>query len=159
MNASGMAYNAFSMIPPFARATTWACLIFLTACASDKSTVEPPDQQPSDTTSLQLSLYLMGLVGPNEVQPHYVLNSQSGNPPCNSVQPATRITVAEIIAALGPRVPDHLNSPKSFSTATIVLSRERLLNADEMAFFTHMAARGEASTQLQFSSGFARGLS
>ena len=105
-----------------------------------------------------LSLYLMGLIGPNEVQPHYVLNNQSASPPCNSVQPATRITVADIIAALGPRVPDHLNSPRSFSTATIVLSRDRLLNADEMAFFTHMAARGEARTQLQFTSGFARGL-
>jgi hypothetical protein len=113
----------------------------------------PPTGEFSD-----LSLYLMGLIPAADVRPHVVLNNQQLPLQCGSVSSGITFTVNDIIAANGVRRPDHTQSPKSFRVGTLVLSRGRLLNADEMAFFSHMAARGEARTELQYSSGFSRGM-
>ncbi len=105
-----------------------------------------------------LSLYLMGLIAPAEVQPHVVFNNQQLPLQCGSSGPVTTVTIADIVAAQGPRVPDHTQSQKAFALGTLVLSRGRLLNADEMAFFSHMAARGEARVELPYTSGFSKGM-
>ena len=46
---------------------------------------------------------------------------------------------------------------RDFRLAALVLSLDRLLNQDEMDFFEHMAARGEAREPLRYTSGFASG--
>ena len=58
----------------------------------------------------------------------------------------------------GPRIPDQGSSQKHFRIATIVLSAGGLLGSEEMAFFDHMSARGEARAELRFTSGFSSGL-
>jgi hypothetical protein len=99
-------------------------------------------------------LYLMGLIPPSAVSPGIVV---SGTLCADCVLPATQITVADIIGADGPRVPDAASAPKSFRIATVVISRDRLLNDDELALLDYFAARGEATETLPYTSGFARG--
>lgn len=41
--------------------------------------------------------------------------------------------------------------------ATIVVTRDRLLTGEELAFVEYFAARGEAREPLPYTSGFARG--
>jgi hypothetical protein len=48
-------------------------------------------------------------------------------------------------------------APKFFDIAVVVISRDRLLTDDEMAVLEYFAARGEATTSLPFTAGFARG--
>ena len=66
-------------------------------------------------------------------------------------------TIESLVARFGARDPAHPAAPSSFRVGTIVLSIGRLLSADEMAYFDHMAARGEATTPVPFTSGLARG--
>ena len=66
-------------------------------------------------------------------------------------------TIDMFVNRFGPRDPAYGAAPTSFRMGTIVLSAGRLLSADEMAYFDHLAARGEALTPLQFTSGLARG--
>lgn len=107
-----------------------------------------------------LELYLMGLVNPAQVGPHFVFNNQNQAVAPGAILqgPVTNITTSDIIAVNGPRVPAAADSPSNFAIATIVLSKNRLLTVQEMAFFDSMAARGEATVQLPFSSGFSSGL-
>jgi len=99
-------------------------------------------------------LYLMGLISAAEVAPGLVLQ-QSPCPGCTvSVSP---ITVNDIINRHGPRVPDPSTSQKSFRIATIVISRHRVLNDEEMALYEFMAQRGEARQPMSYTSGFSRG--
>jgi hypothetical protein len=108
-----------------------------------------------------LELYLMGLNDKTEVAPHFVFvdQTQSSQLANGGVLhgPVTVVTVDTVIAYNGARVPGVSASQKAFKLASIVLSKGRLLSADEHAFFEHMAARGEARIPLQFSSGFLRG--
>ena len=102
-------------------------------------------------------LYLMGLLPASQVSPGVVLAGTM----CLSCTVATMagsaITVQDIIATHGPRLPDPGTSQKSFRVGTVVISRDRLLNDDEMALLEYFAARGEARTPLPFSEGFVRG--
>jgi len=100
-------------------------------------------------------LYLMGLLPASQVSPGVVLE---GTPCGNCTTTAgSAITVQDIIATHGPRLPDPSTSQKAFRVGTVVISRDRLLNDDEMALLEYFAARGEARSPLPFSSGFARG--
>jgi hypothetical protein len=67
------------------------------------------------------------------------------------------LTVQDVIAAHGPRVPAYPNAPSRFTMATLLVSMDRLLSAREMSFFEFFAARGEATSPVSYSSGFARG--
>ena len=108
-----------------------------------------------------LELYLMGLTPADSVGPHLVFENQSQ---MNELRnngilsgPADTITVAEWIAREARRIPTYPNTQRAFRMATIVLSRGGLLSADEMSFYNHMAARGEAETDLQYVAGTTRG--
>lgn len=105
-------------------------------------------------TFTDLDLYLMGLLPPSQVQNAIVLD---GDPCADCMVPATTITIQDVINANGPRIPTSSASQKSFRVATIVVTRNRLLNDDELAFFDSFAARGESRVALPFTSGLARG--
>jgi len=109
-----------------------------------------------------LELYLMGLLPKDSVGPHFVFQNQAQFPIAtggNAAGPVTTVTVDDIIAAKGARIPAYGSAQTTFRVATVVLSTGRLLSADEMAFFEHMALRGEATERLRFTSGFAAGMS
>lgn len=112
-----------------------------------------------DHTYRDLELYLMGLLPPEEVEPHVVFDRQNQSFSCGSVWsgPTALVTIDDVIDAHGPRVPGYGESQTAFSIATVVVSFGRLLSADEMAYFDHMAARGAATEPLFYSSGFVSG--
>lgn len=95
-----------------------------------------------------LELYLMGLVSADAVRPHFVFRDRRLVVQANAVLPGPvgTVRIADIIAENGARSPSAASAQRSFRVATVVLSQGRLLTPDEMAFFTHMAARGESET-------------
>lgn len=68
------------------------------------------------------------------------------------------VNANSIVASKGARNPSAATARKSFHLASIIVSRDRLLSNDEMAFFDYMAARGEATTPLTYASGLVRGV-
>lgn len=99
-------------------------------------------------------LYLMGLISAAQVAPGLVLQQA----PCvGCTVTVAPITVNDIINRHSPRVPDPSTSTKSFRIATIVISRHRVLNDDEMALYEYMARRGEARQPIPYTSGLSRG--
>ena len=109
-----------------------------------------------------LELYLMGLMAPEEVSPGRVFLNQD-----QIAQlfhggifegPAELVTIDDIIDFHGPRSPAVGEAQSHFRLASIILSADRLLTEDEMAFFDYMAARGEARNELPFTAGLASGI-
>jgi len=99
-------------------------------------------------------LYLMGFIPASAVAPGLVLQQS----PCNNcVIPATPLTINDVVQVNGPRVPAAGSAKTSFRVATVVISRDRALNNDEMAVLDYFAARGEALVQLPYASGLAKG--
>jgi len=99
-------------------------------------------------------LYLMGLLPASAVAPGIVVQ---GTPCSGCVLPSGTITINDVITVNGPRSPDAVSAQKLFDVAVVVISRDRLLTDDEMAILEYFAARGEATTTLPFTAGFARG--
>jgi hypothetical protein len=96
-----------------------------------------------------MELYIMGLIPPNEVGTLVVLNDQNYNVTVGEIlQPSqiALVTVNDVIAVNGARVPDSTASPKAFTVATVVLS-EQPLDTYAMSFY-HWFARRASSTQL-----------
>lgn len=111
------------------------------------------------TTFNSMELYLMGLIPPSEVETFFVLKNQAQNVTVGqTLQPSeiTLVTVNDVIAARGPRVPDSTQSQKNFRSATIVVS-EQLLDAHAIALYDYFARRAEERRQLTFASGLATG--
>lgn len=104
-----------------------------------------------------MDLYLMGLAPAESVKPHLVVVDQAQQP-CDGCPtgPVVPVTVDDVIAAHGPRVPAYGEAQTHFRVATVIVS-SRLLTPREMAFFDYFAARGEATKPLPYTSGFARG--
>jgi hypothetical protein len=75
-----------------------------------------------------LGLYLMGLAKPEEVQPFFILRNlqrtgqqdAQGHPIYRGDK--TAITIQDVIAAMGPRVPDVEHSQRKFNTAMVVMT-------------------------------------
>ncbi len=94
-----------------------------------------------------LDLYLMGLVGTADVPAFTLLENPAGGPPADagpaewqndtvtvSATPKT-VTIQQVVAAEGARVPSHLASPKSFEVAVIYALRQ-----DDRASAAELAA-------------------
>jgi len=93
-------------------------------------------------TFKDLELYLMGMVPPSAVGPHFVLRDQNQLSKLNTgllSGPADTVTIQQIIAANGARIPDSTTSQKTFRMATIYVTLDRLASADEMAYYDHAA--------------------
>ena len=75
-----------------------------------------------------LGLYLMGLAKPDEVKPFFILrNLQRTGQQDSEGHPIYRgektvITIQDVIAAMGPRVPDFDHAQKKFNTAIVVMT-------------------------------------
>ena len=111
------------------------------------------------STFNSMELYLMGLIPAEEVTPFFVLNNQNLSvTPGLTLQPQdyTTVSVNEIIASAGPRIPAAADAQRDFRVATIVIS-EQLLDPYAMAFYDYFARRAEAITPLPFSSGLSSG--
>jgi hypothetical protein len=75
-----------------------------------------------------LGLYLMGLAKPEEVPPFFILRNlkrtgrqdDEGHPIYTGDK--TTITIQDVIAAMGPRVPDFDHAQKKFNTAIVVVT-------------------------------------
>jgi hypothetical protein len=75
-----------------------------------------------------LGLYLMGLAKPEEVKPFFILRNlqrtgqqdAEGHPIFRGDK--TVITIQDVIAAMGPRVPDYDHAQKKFNTAIVVMT-------------------------------------
>ena len=107
-----------------------------------------------------MELYLMGLASPAEVGTFFTLNNQNQSLTNGQTLLASEIspvTVAQIVAVRGSRVPDSTQSQKNFRTATIVLS-EQLLDQRSMALYDYFTRRGESQQQLQYASGLVSGI-
>jgi hypothetical protein len=100
-----------------------------------------------------LELYLMGLTAAESVDDHLVFLNQDQRDQVHSggtlQGPVAWFSTQDLMDALGPRVPPAGASQTDFRLASIVLSAGRLLRPGEMAFFDHMAARGEAHRALR----------
>jgi len=94
-----------------------------------------------------LELYLMGLLPPAKVPEYFVFQDQQQQVTNGTLRgPVKSFTVQDVIAQAGQRVPAAGSVQTDFRMAAVVCSRSRLMNADEMAFYETMAARGEART-------------
>lgn len=107
-----------------------------------------------------LELYLLGLLPADSVQPHLVFADQNQRQQLrnNGVLRGRvdTLTIARVVAQAGARIPTAATARRDFRMATIVISRNGLLSRDELAFFDHVTARGEARVMLAYSSGFTR---
>jgi hypothetical protein len=107
--------------------------------------IAPARQHPLD-------LYAMGLLAPAEVPEWLVFDDQgqfgattastpdAGTPVAGG---SRRVSINDVMAAHGPRGGPVLSS---LSRATIVVTRERLLTAEEMAYWNFFSARLEDPT-------------
>lgn len=109
-----------------------------------------------------LDLYLMGLAASSEVTDQWVITDPAwlGNWSnlCDGrllTSGFTRLTVNDVIAANGPRVPDYNTAQRTFRVATVVVS-DGLLSADAMAFYDYFAQRMEARDRVATHEGFSK---
>ncbi len=104
-----------------------------------------------------LELYLAGLIPPTEVGPHFALVNQNQNIVAGQTLQAnevTPVTVNDIIAAKGARVPNSMNSQKTFRSATVVLS-DTLLDPYSLSLYDWFTRRSEGREALAASDGLA----
>ncbi len=86
----------------------------------------------------QLDLYLMGMIGPDKVLPVLLITSPDTDPTQLpqagvTVNGAARyVTIDQIIAAMGPRIPDAATSQKSFKTAFIFATQPGTFTGQEL---------------------------
>lgn len=99
-------------------------------------------------------LYLMGLLPPEQVAPGWVIQGTA----CDGCTlPATKLTITDVTNVEGPRIPNSSQSRKAFRLGTVIITSDRLLTDDEMAMCEYWAVRGEAKTDLPYSSGLVKG--
>jgi hypothetical protein len=98
----------------------------------------------------------MGLLPPDSVPPRYLLPTTLNPNALVDLQsyPAETYTVEQYVAHHGPRVPSSASAPREFTVSVVILSSGRLLSASEMAFFDHVAKRGETRVSLPSQAGF-----
>lgn len=112
-------------------------------------------------------LYLMGLLEPGEVEQQYLVTdaakeAAAQTQSCGGLGTLTPdqyrvVTVQELITANGPRVPPVSAAQKNFRSIHLVLSRDGLLSAEEMAYFEYMARRSEERGAVPYNTGAAAG--
>ncbi len=108
-----------------------------------------------------LDLYLAGFLRPDQVGEHLVFADQNAafNLTCNGglyTGPMRTVTINDVIGYAGPRVPDSSTSQKRFHIATIIVSKDGLLDADAMSFYSYFAKRAEATSTVPVHEGLAK---
>ncbi len=110
-----------------------------------------------------LDLYLMGLLAPGQVGENIVISDPTQAAfvmtHCDGriyMGPFTTLTVQDVINAAGARAPDNGNSKKQFRLATILMTRDKLLDDDAMAFFSYFVRRAEEKGEVPSHIGFTK---
>lgn len=119
------------------------------------------DVATNHSTFNPMELYLIGLAASNEVPTYFVFTNQNINPSNGQVfnpPEFTLVTLSNVVAAHGARVPGVTNSQRTFRSATIILS-EQLLDQYAMSLYDFFTRRIEARTPLAYSDGLATGTS
>jgi hypothetical protein len=111
-----------------------------------------------------LDLYLMGLLPAGQVGPHVVFPRGTGSADLFALCSGgtwqgqlQTVTIQDIARQVGARVPDSAHSPHAFRVATVIVSTDGLLSAEAMAFYSYFARRAEATGEVLYHSGFAKG--
>jgi hypothetical protein len=101
----------------------------------------------------------MGLATTNEVPTYFILTNQNAtltNGQVLAPSEFTLVTISNIVAVKGSRVPDSSNSQQTFRCATIILS-EQLLDRNAMSLYDFFTRRIETRTTVAYSDGLATG--
>lgn len=108
-----------------------------------------------------LDLYLMGLLPAAQVRAALVFTNQDQAAQIHDggilQGPTYTVDADTLIGTYGPRIPNASTSPKEFTVATIIVSRDRLLDEAELAFFDYMASRASFTQPVLYASGGAHG--
>jgi uncharacterized protein (TIGR03437 family) len=109
-----------------------------------------------------MDLYFMGLMPASEVRSQFVITDPAkvteaiqrscamGRLSASQIQ---NLSIADVIALNGPRVPAFPNTQRDFRVATILVTRDAPLSDDEMAFYDHFARRVEAKVTMPVNAG------
>jgi hypothetical protein len=118
-----------------------------------------PDNTPKKFSDL--SLYLMGMRPANQVGPHFSFVNQAQVIAANGILngPTTPITINDVIAKAGARVPDASTSQKKFRVATILVTTNGLASNETMRFFDFFAARARGAAPVAYCDGLLKGTS
>jgi hypothetical protein len=111
-------------------------------------------------TFTDLDLYLMGLLPASDVGVFLVLDNQASAPNCDGslyTGTTTTLSVADVIAGNGPRVPAADSAAHRFRAATVVVTRGTLLDDDALAFYSFFARRAELGAGVASHIGFWKG--
>jgi len=114
---------------------------------------------PQETIFNDFDLYLMGLLEPAAAQPQIVLTGVTSPPACNGqvyTGAVTRVTAADIVAGAGQRVPNSAAAPRSFRSATILVSRDGLVSPETMWLYSWLTERAELRTSTPIHEGFSK---
>ena len=116
-----------------------------------------PDSSPKKFSDL--SQYLMGLRPASHVGSHFVFNNQTQTITAGGtlVGPVTAVTINDVIAHFGPRLPDFAHAQKRFRVAAILVTESALASVDAMRLYDFFAARSAATAPLAYTDGFVRG--
>jgi hypothetical protein len=103
-------------------------------------------------------LYLMGLLPANLVRPQVVFTPQSPIPACPGLLTAGTIpvTIDDVVAHMGPRVPAAGDAPTHFRVANILVTRDGLASPEMMWLYSYLAERGETQVPLPAHEGFTK---
>ena len=106
-----------------------------------------------------LDLYLMGIIGPDQVRDQIVFADQTAAQQLSCTGqaftgPVARVTARTIVDRLGGRRPDAIASPKHFRIATILVSRDGLVSEETMWLYHWLAGRAELRESVPVHEGF-----
>ena len=98
-----------------------------------------------------MDLYLMGLAPASEVPAGFVFHDQAQQVcgGCIVHGPVDALTVQDVIAKFGPRLPAYPDAQHDFNVATLFVTRTKPLTDRELALFDYLAARGEGTEPLK----------
>jgi hypothetical protein len=111
-----------------------------------------------------LDLYLMGLLSADQVGTHVVFPRGTTSADLFSLcgggtwqGQLQTVTIQDIVRQVGARVPDAAHSAHAFRVATIIVSPDGLLSREAMSFYSYFARRAQATGEVLYHSGFAKG--
>ncbi len=117
--------------------------------------------QPDNTAKVftDIDLYLMGLLPADQVGEQILFTNQNDTAiqTCNNslyTGPTTRFRASDIVAAFGARSPSVANSLKQIRLATIIVTPDKLLGEEAMAFYHYFSQRAEATQVTPIHDGF-----
>ncbi|MCP4120499.1 MAG: hypothetical protein GY751_01960 [Bacteroidetes bacterium] len=115
-----------------------------------------PNHQPKVFSDL--SLYLMGFLPADQVQPHFVFSDQTQSPSNGAILsgPAVIVSINDIISHLGPRIPDHTQAQKTFRIATIIVSKDGFLSVNAMRLYDWFSRRATGTQIVRYTDGFVK---